>query len=268
MRASRAHREKSTAGSQRQLCALVPALEHSQHQLFRARNGFVVFSKEQLEEAESLHASRECSRAGMRSHANSRVGIRSEVVSRAGLRSRTGSRTHAHAGPVTGQNSETTGRISSRAGTSRSNVSETRSMHESATLLASSPLNQKKEPHTKPLHTTELSIQKSKSVPILPSLRMHISDNDINSSETEINLTESDASRFNAASSRLDKGITIIKSTQGNLFRPLLVTERDIRRQRGLIDELKWEELRKKWQQLPSNMQQYQTRGCSHTMNF
>lgn len=274
MRASRTHREKSTAGSQRQLCALVPALEHSQHQLFRARNGFTVFSKEQLEEAESLHASRECSRAGMRSHTNSRVGVRSEVASRVGLRSsRTGPRVYARLasfpgpgnGPVkdsTGQrsnaNSETTGRMSSRAGTS---MSETRSMaqlHESTTLPGNSTApNQKQGPHTtKPLSVaTEFSIPKSKSVPILPSLCMHTLD--IDSSETEINLTESDVSKFHVAcSSKLDKakGITTANSTQGNLFRPLLVTKRDIWRQRGLIDELKWEGLRKKWKQLPSNI--------------
>jgi hypothetical protein len=100
LQASRIRREEKAAGSRRQLHILAPALEQSQHQLSKARNGFTVLSKKQLHAAESLHASRVASRAEMRSGMVSRInktdsgmelrldaaGTRSTMSSRAGSR--------------------------------------------------------------------------------------------------------------------------------------------------------------------------------------
>ncbi len=65
-RLASSQREESVASALQQRRALTPSLEFSQHQLFRARGGFTVLTGEQCREIESLRASRQSSRAGMR----------------------------------------------------------------------------------------------------------------------------------------------------------------------------------------------------------
>lgn len=198
--ASRVQREKSVTGSQQQLHVLTPALEHSQHQLLKARNGFMVFSMEQLQAAESLHASRQSSRAEMRSNIASRARARSHVNSRAGLQSRVGTRS----------------KVGSRAGMIKQEFG-----------------------HCPPSPTMmELErVPKSKSVPILPTLRVQ----EQNPSE---NTTQRPLSKLSSPST--------------GILHPV-VSELDIQHHQGLMDELKWEEVRQRWQQ-PAIRIQYRPR--------
>ena len=60
------YREERVASSLRQKRAFTPSLEYSQNQLFRARTGHAVLTGGQCQEIESLQASRQSSRAGKR----------------------------------------------------------------------------------------------------------------------------------------------------------------------------------------------------------
>ncbi len=59
-------RRDGVEASHRQSRALTPSLEHSQQLLLQARNGILVFTKEEHSEIQSTHMSRQCSRSGSR----------------------------------------------------------------------------------------------------------------------------------------------------------------------------------------------------------
>lgn len=224
--ASRVHRENSVADSRQQLHVLTPALEHSQQQLFKARNGLMVFSKDQLQAAESLHASRQSSRAKTRSNIISRADYKRSNVNSRAVRSRTGTR-------------------------SRSNASSRRCMKAGINSIQQSCLMQEHSPTSAtPQTVTEDVVEclpKSMSVPILPTLQEQ------NPSE---NTTQRAVSKLSTSALHCSGVLSILHP---------VVSEVDVRRHQGLMDELKWEELRQKWQQ-PTIKIQYRPRARSQTI--
>lgn len=260
--ASRVYREESTANSRRQLHTLAPVLAQSQHQLFKARNGFAVLSKEQLQAAESLHTSRQSSRAGARSKlasrggdtrltdAGSRMSKKSSMSSRAGTRSNwvldtssehpAGSRANMGSG-----HQYSPGHVSSL---SRGDNYVTE-FHDRLAQLPQSV--------TKEACSVEY-LPKSKSVPVLPSLHQK---------SCKEEMTVEDLSEETSKKARTKS--KMLSSTSAFQFSKLgekesrsycedvgrVVSEQDIQHHRGLIDELKWEELRRKWQQQPNKLQ-------------
>lgn len=287
--ASRVHREESTAGSQRQLHVLVPALEHSQHQLFKARNGFTVLSKEQLQAAESLHNSRQSSRAGMRSNMASRVSHRAGSP-RAGLNSDVKSKMRDNTGNgVTEVNIDSVQHNAAATSLPRSSMSSRAGPRADSNSVEQSPLKQANSPngnkHTAAFDRVDKAgwlpemmtpnavewLPKSQSVPILPSLQKR-------SGKVEVVVEESSGKRAASRSSNVFR----LSSTSAFQFNENsssrvawegkemdtghpVVSELDIQRHRGLIDELKWEELRRKWQQTPTKIQ-YRPRERSQTI--
>lgn len=244
---SRIHREESTAGSQRQLHVLMPALEQSQHQLFKARNGFTVLSKEQLHAAESLHVTRQNSRAWTRderrsvsrtdNRSNTRAGLRSDMSARVGMRSN----------------------ISSRAGI-RSNINSIHVQQSSPKLVSSPDSRKMDKPQAVTRHQEAEWLPKSKSVPILPSLlgksgkavglRSEMtSQKPASRSSNAFKVASTSASQFSRVQD--DRGSKV--AWESSPFHPgPVVSQLEVQQHRGLMDELKWEELRRKWQ-LPTD---------------
>ena len=280
--ASRVYREGSAANSRRQLRALVPALEQSQHQLFKARNGFTVLSNEQLQAAESLHASRQSSRAGARSkmasrgndtrlaNASSRMSMR---CSRAGMRQVPSSKLSAII------DSASRSRIDSSAGMDpepQNSPGQVRSLSRSDNYVTEAHEIPDRpvwlpQPATKEECTVEY-LPKSKSVPVLPSLqqknhKMEMTVEDLSEESSKRarpkskKLSSTSAFQFNRLGKREGSPATCGYENIGRV-----VSEQDIQHHRGLIDELKWEELRRKWQQWPPNTLQCSSGMRSHTI--
>lgn len=224
--ASRLSRMETTAESQRQIGALTPVLEYSQHQVLKACNGFVVLTKEQHQSVDSLHSSRQ----------NSRVGRRPDVKS--GRRSNTSSVSSQEpctwASPVP--------------------VSGSRPVSHRKERPSPPPSTGPPSPQSPPavIGTARQScpgathlLKSSKSAPVLPLLRVH-----------RHKVATRDATKSTSMLPR-DRSKTPTKRGQEcGSFQPV-VTEQDIVGHSGRMYELEWEELRKKWQQPPTNKTQY-----------
>lgn len=219
--ASRLSRMETTAESQRQIRALTPVLEYSQHQVLKACNGFVVLTKEQHQSVDSLHSSRQ----------NSRVGRRLDVKS--GRRSNASSvycSQELWASPVAG-------------GSKLRPVSHRKdrpSPPPTGPPLPQPPPAIAAVRQSCPEAT--YSLKSSKSAPILPLLRVNGHNR-----ETEIVTT-----RSTSKLPRYKSKTSTRRGQDSSSFQPV-VTEQDILRHRGRMYELEWEELRKKWQQSPTN---------------
>lgn len=238
-------REESRAGSWRQMQALAPFLEYSQHQLFRARNGFMVFSDGQHQAVESLHASRQCSRVGTRSERRSVHASRQS--------SRVGARCGSNSGHSSPKQSART-----LSGTNF----RSRSHRESRSPVPQRPVMQDGCSHSR----REDLLLKSNSASMLPSLQ------DKSSGEAELVVEDlSDAicrvcskSVHNANNALRMSIISELRQDQGankvacsseavkvdrhnKSVQPLpVVTKQEIERHRSLMYDLEWKVLRKK----------------------
>lgn len=235
-------RERATADSQRQTLALTPSLQYSQHRLLMARNGRVVFSPEQHQAVELSYT--------LSSRASTRCGTRYG--------------THM-------QNSPTQQRIASQAN----------SRCTSRTPVLPRPATRDNGHHS----SCNTFLTKSKSVPLLPSLHGHADKRDSPEMVVE-DLTETiskvcEKSVYNASSalrrsmasvSQLNKlremeysqdpepihrdsrcgAREVVRVERNKRATEPIVTKLDISRHQGLIYDLEWMELRKKWQD-PAN---------------
>ena len=225
--ASRLSRMERTAESQRQIRSLTPVLECSQHQVLKACNGFMVLTKEQHQSVDSLHSSRQ----------NSRVGRRSDVKS--GGRRSNGSSVEYSQKP---QESlpVPTGGSKLRPVSHRKERMSPPSLQPPPSAISAAG---KSRPEAKYL------LRSSKSAPILPLLRAHGHNR-----KTEVTMRDATKS-----TSMLPRGKGETQTRRGqdySSFQPV-VTEQDILRHSGRMYELEWEELRKKWQQPPTNKIEY-----------
>lgn len=267
-------REEARASSQRQREALMPALEYSQHQLLRARVGFAVFLPMQHRVAEQTYASRQSSRASTRCGTSATNSPQHWRFDRSGRSSRAQSR--GAATPTS-----TTPVLPRPATTSMTPV-----------LPRPATRDQRHRSHTQ--------LPKSKSTPALPSLwgrgggqgegrdvvvvedlcdeiskvcekSVHGASHALRMSMTSIpQLSREDTQTSTdkmTASVRGAGGDEPAQPTRGEerVIRPV-VSELEVTRHQGLIDELEWAELRRKWQEPVPYSYSYYPRPRSKTL--
>lgn len=217
--------EESAAGSRRQIQALIPALEYTQHQLLKARNGFTVFTRVQHQAVESLHASRQASWASSRPFTSS------------GGSSRSRPRTPA--------------RRPKSQGIARTPAANLRSLLEVDT---SSLPKSKSVPLLPSLHVRSKKVPKAEEAveENLTETISRVCEKSVLEASSTLRLSMTSIPQFNMLDDRKRRKRPKTADPKFgrhkvNTIEPL-VTEQDIAHHRSLMCELEWKKIERKWQ--------------------
>lgn len=219
------YREERVAHSLLQKRAITPSLEYSQNQLFRARSGYVVLTRGQCQEIESLQASRMSSRAGKRPTTHS--GMRSSP------------RRHWKQGRAGFHEKAQT-----PAPHTRPQCHDHSMYSKSAPLLLPSVQHPAHDSKVKTMCEDIVVEDLDEETSRICKASVHQASSALRESMSRISLNETPGEKPNKVAYR-----TWSKIKTGGVrvqYHQPLVTEEDMARQQGLIDEIEWNDLRRK----------------------
>lgn len=226
-------RERARADSLRQRRALTPSLQYSQHQLLKARNGRLVFTPEQHREVElSLTLKQNSSRDSTRcntGHGGSSCFQSSpshQMFERSRLASRVSSRGRTPAPQTLTQSSKTTFLIKSKSAPLLPSLREYKGKTDSSEMVVED--------------LTEAICQ--------------ICEKSVHSATNALRVSMSNMSQLGRLKEEGEEYVRVVpaRRTGGGVARKSqrqiepVVTELDIARHQGLIDDLEWREVRRR----------------------